>query len=709
MQWSPDRNAGFSDTNPQKLYLPVILDPEYHYETVNVETQRKNTSSLFWYMKSMISVRKKYKAFSRGKLTFLNHDNAKVLAFTRCYEDEKLLVVVNFSKFTQAAEINLDEFNGYHPVEVVSRNPFPAVKQQTPYFFTLSPHSFHWFLMEQTKQPVKANSFRPSLVLQHWDDILQKRNLELLENDVFRGYLPDQSWFNGAGRIVHSVSVSDYQMIGSAKMAVLMLLLEIHYDRGLTEIYQLPVTFLSEETAAEIIACAPGALITALLLENRQGWLCDAYFLPVFQQHLWQRMINASLNTVPQERLSFITTGELNESGVESTTIKSKIHTGNPSVTAIAFENNFLLRIYRKLEKGIHPDIEMTRFLYGKREVNLVPTYTGVMEWSAGKEQLQLGMMLKIAENHADGYTYMLERFNNYIERVIAANLETINTIPLQGTLTQPIGFEELPDDLKTLLGARTALEAKQFGVRTAQMHLALAAGSDNSFKAEDFSLHYQRSLFSSMQTLVRETIHQVEKSQSWMPEKWRRFVSSVITSKQEILERSKAIYKKKLNIHKIRIHGNLHLRQFLLTGNDVYIDDFLGNNAVSYSERRIKRSAARDIAGVIRSFHNVAYEGVMSNHLIQKEKQEQYEQAFRLWTHYVTGFFMKAYLQEVQDSFLLPKDQHDLQVVLEFFLLRKTMQDLKVELNQRSESAILPLRIIDRMLAPAPTVPANT
>ena len=142
MQWSPDRNAGFSASNPQKLYLPVILDPEYNYESVNVEMQRANTSSLFWFMKRMISMRKKFKAFGRGDLQFINVQNPKILAFTRSYGDETLLVIVNLSKYSQAAEVDLYEFAGYVPVEVFSRNKFPIIREESPYFFTLGSHAY---------------------------------------------------------------------------------------------------------------------------------------------------------------------------------------------------------------------------------------------------------------------------------------------------------------------------------------------------------------------------------------------------------------------------------------------------------------------------------------------------------------------------------------------------------------------------------------
>ena len=144
MQWSPDRNAGFSRTNPQQLYLPVILDPQYHYEAVNVETQMRNTSSLFWFMKHLIGTRKKYKAFGRGDMKFINVDNPKVLAFTRHYEEETLLIIVNLSKFSQPAEVDLTEYQGCVPVEIFSKNSFPAIRSGA-YFFTLGAHNFQWY------------------------------------------------------------------------------------------------------------------------------------------------------------------------------------------------------------------------------------------------------------------------------------------------------------------------------------------------------------------------------------------------------------------------------------------------------------------------------------------------------------------------------------------------------------------------------------
>ena len=159
MQWSSDRNAGFSKANPQQLYLPITIDPEYHYEAINVENQQKNLSSLLWWTRRVIAMRKNYRAFSRGSIEFLLPENAKVLAFLRRFEDETILVVVNLSRFSQAVELDLSRFAGCAPMEVFSRNVFPAIRK-SPYTLTIGPHGHFWFVLQSAtgKRPGKKRA-----------------------------------------------------------------------------------------------------------------------------------------------------------------------------------------------------------------------------------------------------------------------------------------------------------------------------------------------------------------------------------------------------------------------------------------------------------------------------------------------------------------------------------------------------------------------
>ena len=185
MQWSSDRNAGFSEANPHKLYLPVILDPEYHYEAVNVEIQSSNTSSLLWWIKRLLNKRKQYKSLSRGNMKFVSSENPKILAFTRTYEDETMLIVVNLSRYTQPVELDLGEFGGYNPVEVFSKNKFPVVKGDSPYFITLGGHDCQWFIMEQSQTLLSEKHILPQLELQSWDDLVQKSVISRVDRAVY--------------------------------------------------------------------------------------------------------------------------------------------------------------------------------------------------------------------------------------------------------------------------------------------------------------------------------------------------------------------------------------------------------------------------------------------------------------------------------------------------------------------------------------------
>ena len=161
MQWSSDRNAGFSGTNPQKLYLPVIIDPLYHYESVNVEIQSRNTSSLLWWMKRIINMRRKHLSFSRGSMQFINSENPKVLSFIRSYGDEHILVIANLSHFAQPLELWLEDYQGHSPVELFSKNKFPTIKSDAPSVFTLAPFDCQWYQLQKASTTVHESEELP--------------------------------------------------------------------------------------------------------------------------------------------------------------------------------------------------------------------------------------------------------------------------------------------------------------------------------------------------------------------------------------------------------------------------------------------------------------------------------------------------------------------------------------------------------------------
>src|SRR5690606_35024596 len=243
MQWNANKNAGFSEANPHKLYLPVIIDPEYKYESINVESQQMSTSSFLWWMKRIINMRKQYKAFGRGKITFLSPANAKVIAFTRIYGDETILVLANLSRFPQAAEIELAEYEDFVPVEMFSHNKFPRITDR-PYLFTMGPHGYFWFVLQKEQGYVEDKGDQPVMNVNQWQDLFAGRILQQLEVKILPDYVKDCRWFGSKARNIKTLKIKEKIEVGEKGSRFNWLILEIQYKEGLAEGYQLPLTLV---------------------------------------------------------------------------------------------------------------------------------------------------------------------------------------------------------------------------------------------------------------------------------------------------------------------------------------------------------------------------------------------------------------------------------------------------------------------------------
>ena len=423
MQWSPDRNAGFSTANPQKLYLPLILDPEYHYESVNVETQRSNTSSLFWFMKRLIAVRKKFKTFGRGDLRFLNVENPKVLAFTRSFEEETLLIVINLSKFSQAAEVDLQGYKGYVPVDVFSKNRFPVIREDGVYFFTLAPHSYQWFSLEKAHPEMDEEKPLPLMLLRRWEGLLEGPSRKQLENAVLPRYLARAKWFIPRERNTYQVTVVDFiksPYNDPAAHPVFWLLLEIVGDDGIPRLYQLPVCLIGEEAAKKLAETFPEALIAQIRSEDGDGVLADAFYTVEWQVALLERLAAHKPGHSATAHVEFDGNGRVKRYLQEAATVVPKIHTSDLYNTSIAFDNSLFLKFYRQVERTVNPDLEITRYLSKEGGFAFLPAFIGSIEWKDKTGCVVLGMLQEMIENHGDGYSYFRERISNYIERIIS-------------------------------------------------------------------------------------------------------------------------------------------------------------------------------------------------------------------------------------------------------------------------------------------------
>lgn len=701
MQWSPDRNGGFSYANPQELYLPMILDPEYHYEAVNVEMQLSNGSSLLWWTKRIINMRKKFKAFGRGSMEFINTENSKVLAFTRVYEEEIILVVVNLSRYSEAASLELSEYAGYVPVEVFSKNKFPSIKTDQDYVFTLSPHAYHWFLLDKEIPEHKVKNNVPYLKVSTMKQVVMNDTLSILEAHVFPEYVRRSVWFKNKEKNIESVKVVEKMPLKYLGALNYLLILQVNYESGLPDLYQIGLSF-SRKSDDRISTHYPQAYIAEIMIEEQEGYLYDGLYNSDFREGLFYAIAEKKKIKTDHAVVKFFDEKrKIGKYVKKHDDIKSRIIVSRLSNASLIYNNDFYLKIYRKLDRAINSDLEVVRFASDqKRFANIAKLMATIQLEYSSDDSIVLGMMQEAVEYQSDTWTYLLDFLKRYFSRIQFRGADFLNG-KLKGSLAHPMAYEELDnEEMKALLGALFAENVRLLGERTATFHMTMISDEQNpNFAPEEFSLHYQRSLFSSYQSLVRHTFQKLAKKIKQVPERVQKEAATLLPQKQNVLSFLKKVYERKMDTYKIRGHGDFHLKQVLFTGQDFIFIDFEGETGKSYTERRLKRSSLRDIASMVRSLHRVAYEGILDNEEIKSDDIDSLKPWAEMWYHYMSQFFFKSYLEGIKGSKLIPTDSEDLVKILNVFILERALIELDNELDNPSMRTLVPIIGIQNIL----------
>jgi maltose alpha-D-glucosyltransferase / alpha-amylase len=702
MQWSSDRNAGFSKANPQRLFLPVIIDPEYHYEAVNVENYERSPSSLLWWMKRVIAMRKRLKSFSRGDLTFLSSDNPKILAFTRHYRDETIMVVINLSRFSQVATFDLSAHAGCVPVEVFSKNRFPVIRE-TPYVLTMGFYDYYWFIFQKEEEAAVAAEERvfPEMsVRKSWTAILTGRTRGRFE-DILPGFFRGSRWFGGKGRTVQKIDLIEDIPVGRDPDSPRLAMLKVSYTDDPSDVYLLPLSFASGDEAAQVLQEFPMGVIARLTVDDREGVLYDGVYDPALREVLFSmiakrrktRGSTGKLLAYPGRKFRGLT----GEGGFPAA---SHVVRAEQSNTSILYENSFLLKLYRRLDEGVNPDPEIIKFLTEKAGFPNVPPFAGIIEFRRpGLDTVVIGQLQGFVPNQGDAWTYTLDSVRHYFEHVLSRKAETAE-IPELPSSPVDIRDENIPPLVQELIGAVYLEAAILLGKRTGEMHIALSSSPEEpGFEPEPFSMLYQRSAYQSMRSLLVKVFRTLEKNVGKFPEETAAEAGRILDSEGTIMNRFKEILKEKFSAMKTRHHGDYHLGQVLFTGKDFVIIDFEGEPARALSERRLKRSPLRDAAGMIRSFHYAVYSSLLHLASVRPEDIPTLEPWAAIWYHCVSGVFLTSYLATTERSAFLPKERGQLEALLRFFLLEKAIYELGYELNNRPEWAVIPMRGIEHIL----------
>jgi maltose alpha-D-glucosyltransferase/alpha-amylase len=663
-------------TNPQRLYLPVVIDPEYNYEAINVETQTKNPSSLLWWMRRMISLRKRYKAFGRGSLEFTMLDNPKVLAFIRSYGKEIILVLANFSRFTQMVEINRTKFAGYYMEDLFSRNSFPVIKD-SPYVVMLGPYDY--FLLQLKKGSAAVQTEEEAVIPEikvgkKWQDVLEGIAKERLEREILPAYLEKYRRSIGKRGPVSRTRIVDAITVTINEAVVVMLFLDVTHAGGDTAVVLLPLHFAAQDAGRRITEESAWAVIARLSIAGYEGILCDAVINGEFRQWLFEMIARRKRVKVKGGVLTGHQGKALKKILADTKPQGSQILHDDPVDTAILFDNFHFFKLYRQVAEGIHPEAEIGRFLTDTVDFAGSAPFAGTLEYNRpGAEPITLGLLQGYIPNQGEAMTLTMEELSRYFEQLLSKKAE------IEAVLLPASGFDvdiaALPDTFRELTGEFYLEMVALLGRRTGELHLALSSDPEQGdFAPEPFSRYHQRSVYQAAKSLVRKAVLLLGRSLDMLPDEIRPEAERVLAAEQEIQRLLEKFLGTRFTSSRIRVHGNYNLRQVLFTGKDFMIIDFAGEPAQVMVERRIKRSPLHDVAGMMRSLYYAAYDALLQKTDIRGRDIHFLEPWAQVWYRYVSGIFLKSYLTTVSGAGFVPWERDDLEVMLSAYMLRKAL-----------------------------------
>ncbi len=701
MQWSDDRNAGFSRANSQKLYLPVVIDSEYHYEAVNVETQQNNPSSLLWWTKRLIALRKQHPAFGRGELHLLEPDNSKILAFVRRTEEEQLLIVVNLSRFVQHVLIDLRQYEGLVPEEIFGRARFPRI-EDSPYSLTLGPYGVYWFSLNAEKSQAVQPAGLPVLGIQNWSDLVRESGRNIL------CHLLAKRHSNGESAKVIGCRVLDIRPMPLTGLDAQLLEYRIEYSSGVAETLFQPLAFISEEqfTAAENTLQHTAIARTGA---PHNAILCDPVALPEYARAILDAMATRRASPMANgAKLVCIQFDGLDPADLipeEPLTVTAYLGVQH-HVTAI-IGRRLVFRAFRRADDGLNPDVEIGRFLQQQGFAEFAQVVGAIEYRRPGVEPMTLGAIHRYVPNQGDAWQMMLDQSIRFFDGV-AAQSETNpgELAPLPVELSDGGGLSDRWEQLVSPF----IHSARALGAFTAKLHLTLAGATGiPAIISTPFTPAYQRSFYQSLRNLAGRIHSLLAEPHTEWPESVRDLASQLRRQGPAIFARIHGALDPELAAGKrIRCHGDYHLGQLLVTGRDFVLSDFEGAVNRTIGDRRIKRSPLNDVAALLRSFDYVASSVRLdlsgnrgtTQGIVRPEDRAKLERYSQAWQSRLESEFFQVYTEAVESADLLPRSDAARQNLLELSLLERALREAEYDLAARPDWAVIPLTAILRLLA---------
>jgi maltose alpha-D-glucosyltransferase / alpha-amylase len=702
MQWSPDRNAGFSRADPQRLYLPPIMDAVYGYEAVNVEAQAREPASLLNWMRRMLAVRKTSKAFGRGRLSFLSPGNRKILAYLREYGGESILCVANLGRTAQPVELDLAAYRGRVPVEMMGRTAFPPIGERF-YLLTLPACGFYWFrLATDVEVPHwheerMAPEERPVLVLfDGWTSFFRDRVVPWrirmaeklraqLEIDTLPRYIATQRWYAAKGGPIKRAALNDWVLWEQGQSSWLLTLLQVETAAG-ESAYFLPMALAWGDSDDETLHALAAATLARVRQQSQVGVLADAVADDAFCRTLVEAIGAGREVKCAHGKLRFTPTaayaGLAGDAVAKLPLTRPKLQSSN---TAVMLGERLFLKGYRQVRAGVNPEFEVGRFLTEVAHyANCVPV-AGTIEYvAADGTPSSLALLQAQVAHQGDGWSHTLDYLERSFESRSAAGAA-------------------LPADVH---GAYLAL-VHTLGTRTAELHKALALRTgDAAFEPEplqaaDLVAWKQRVHDDALATLAL-----LEQQHAGFPAPALASARLLLGERQRLLARIEACTLPAGAALKTRCHGDYHLGQVLVSNNDFIIIDFEGEPARPLAQRRAKHSPLRDVAGMLRSFDYARWSAVLRDNYSDSDRDRIAPLAHD-WAREARASFLRAYDETARGSGLYASFA-EVQGLIGLFELEKALYELRYEAGNRPAWINVPLQGVLALCGLAPDAAAD-
>ncbi len=677
MQWSPDRNGGFSRCDPQRLYLPPIMDPVYGYQAVNVEAQLRDRSSLLHWMKRMLAVRRSHPAFGRGGLSFVRPGNRKVLAYLREHEDEVILCVVNLSHSAQAAELDLSRFRGRVPVELLNRSPFPPIGD-LPYMITLPGHATYWFqLSADAEPPAWHKAFQPerelpvlvlprgadSLLAQDKDTItdLERRTISQLESHALPSFLHTQRWFAAKSARILSVKVDRLINWQTGRGRWLLAFMQVSLEGGPDETYFLPLCTVWEGNRAE--EQGTEGVVAKIRQRAQSGTLVDAFEDPEFCLAIAEAMRDdASIEgdglTI---RCSSTGTGKALMEGTLD--LERKASSGHTN-TGVMLGDRLFLKGYRSLRPGVNTELEMNRHLTDTGFPASAPFAGDIVVEGLAGEAAAVCSLQAYVRNQGDAWSFTV----GYLERFIE-------------------GLGSPAEDGATRDHSLYLSRARRLGERVGELHRTLARPSDDrAFAPERITKADLARWSQRARRELRDAFAKLRATRAKLPEGDRASAEALLERQARLDKRLAPIALRLVDATRTRHHGDLHLGQVLLMRDDFLIIDFEGEPGRSIADRREKHSPLRDVAGMLRSFAYAGAQVLSRVALPNGPHLDAVAQAISEWRAQASAAFLEGHRAGIGDAGSWPREPAGVERLLDLFLVEKALYELRYELDNRPD-----------------------